>query len=125
MIRQSPDFKTTKVVNDEKKQSQVQEGKGGILVVDGHPAVCRELMQLVNQEADLRVCAEANNAAQALGSVDVRQVDLAIVDISMDHKNGPKNRGSSALRPIPTEQWGLRIHYFDQGGWKGVSIGAG
>ncbi|MHC4487982.1 MAG: response regulator [Planctomycetota bacterium] len=90
MIRQSPDFKTVEVVNDEKKQLEIQEGKGRILVVDGHPAVCRELTQLVNQEADLQVCAEANNTAQALGSLDVQQVDLAIIDVSADRKNGVK-----------------------------------
>jgi hypothetical protein len=35
MIRQRPDVKTTEVVNDEKKQLEVQEGKGRIWVVDG------------------------------------------------------------------------------------------
>ena len=90
MIRQRPDVKTTEVVNDEKKQLEVQEGKGRIWVVDGHPAVWRELIQLVNQEADLRVYTEANTTAQALGSLYVQQADLAIVDISMDRKKGEK-----------------------------------
>jgi DNA-binding NarL/FixJ family response regulator len=90
MIRQRPDVKTTEVVNDEKKQLEVQEGKGRIWVVDGHPAVWRELIQLVNQEADLRVYTEANTTAQALGSLDVQQADLAIVDISMDRKKSDK-----------------------------------
>jgi DNA-binding NarL/FixJ family response regulator len=90
MIRQSPDFRTTVVVNDEKRPLEVQEGNGRILVVDGRPAVCRELIQIVNKEADLRVCAEANNTAQALGSLDVQQVDLAIVGIFMDRKDSAK-----------------------------------
>ena len=90
MIKQSPDVKTTKVVNDEKKQLEVQKGKGRIWVVDGHPAVWRELIQLINQEADLRVYTEANTTAQALGSLDVQQADLAIVDISMDRKKSEK-----------------------------------
>jgi DNA-binding NarL/FixJ family response regulator len=90
MIRRRPDVKTTEVVNDEKKQLEVQEGKGRIWVVDGHPAVWRELIQLVNQEADLRVYTEANTTTQALGSLDVQQADLAIVDISTDRKNGAK-----------------------------------
>jgi len=90
MIRQSPDFRTTEVVNDEKKQSDIREGKGRILVVDGHPAACRELIRIVNREANLRVCAEANNTAQAFGSLDVQQVDLAIVGISTDRRNGEK-----------------------------------
>jgi hypothetical protein len=34
MIRQSPDVKTAAVVNDEKRQLEIQEGKGRILVVD-------------------------------------------------------------------------------------------
>jgi DNA-binding NarL/FixJ family response regulator len=90
MIRQSPDFKTTEVVNDEKRQLELQECKGRILVVDDHPAACQELTQLVNQEADLRVCAETNNTAQAFGSLDVQQFDLAIVGIFMDRKDSVK-----------------------------------
>jgi DNA-binding NarL/FixJ family response regulator len=90
MIRQSPDVKTTEVVNDEKKQLELREGKGRILVVDGNPAVCRELTQLINQEVGLRVCAEANNTAQAFGSLDVQQFDLAIVGISLGRKNSER-----------------------------------
>ena len=90
MIGQIPDSGTTEVVNDEKRQLDIREAKGRILVVAGHPAVCWELIRVVNREADLRVCAEANNTAQAFGSLDVQQVDLAIVGISTDRKNGEK-----------------------------------
>lgn len=90
MIGQIPDLRTTEVVNDEKSQVELGEGKGRVLVVDSHPGVCRELIQLVNQEGDLRVCAEANNTAQALGSLDVQPVDLAIVGISMDREDSAK-----------------------------------
>jgi len=90
MVRQRPYVKTTEVVNDEKKQFGIQEGKGRIWVVDGDPVVWRELIQLINQEADLRVYAEANTTAQVLGSLYVQQADLAIVDISMDRKKGER-----------------------------------
>ncbi len=90
MIRQRPDVKTTEIINDEKKQLGFQEGKGRIWVFDGDPAVWRELIQLINQEVDLRVYTEANTTAQALGSLYVQQADLAIVDISMDRKKGEK-----------------------------------
>ncbi|MHC4742626.1 MAG: response regulator [Planctomycetota bacterium] len=90
MIRQRPYVKTTEVVNDEKKQLEVQEGKGRIWAVDGDPAVWQELIQLVNEEADLRVYTGANTTAGALGSLDVQQADLGIVDISMDCKKGEK-----------------------------------
>lgn len=98
MIRQSADVKMTEVVNDEKKQLELREGKGRVLVVDSNPAVCRELTQLVNQEADLRVCTEANNTAQAYGSLDVQEFDLAIVGISMDRKDSEKLADQIGMR---------------------------
>ena len=90
MIRQSLDVKATEVVNDEKGQLELHEGNCRILVVDSHPAVCRDLIQLINREAGLQVCAEVNNTAQAFGSLDVQQFDLAIVGISLRRKNSGK-----------------------------------
>ena len=43
---------------------------------------------MINQEPDLVVCAEAENAAEALKVVEEKQVDLAIIDISLDGTNG-------------------------------------
>jgi DNA-binding NarL/FixJ family response regulator len=71
-----------------KKQSDHPEKKVSILVVDDHPIVRQGLTLLINQEPDLGVCAEAENAEQALQAVENQHVDLAIVDISLLGSNG-------------------------------------
>jgi DNA-binding NarL/FixJ family response regulator len=63
-------------------------GKSKILIVDDHTVVRQGLTLLINQEPDLIVCAGAENAAEALESIERQQVDLAIVDISLDGPNG-------------------------------------
>ena len=37
-----------------------------LLIVDDHPMMRTGLAQLIDNEADLKVCAEADNAGQAL-----------------------------------------------------------
>ena len=59
-----------------------------ILVVDDHALVRRGLVRLVDAESDLTVCAEAENAEEALEAVEHQRVDLAIVDISLGGTNG-------------------------------------
>ena len=59
-----------------------------ILIVDDHAMVRQGLRLLINQEPDLVVCAEAGNANEALEAVEQQQVDLAIVDISLEGTNG-------------------------------------
>ena len=72
----------------EKLQHDNNNSKISILIVDDHSIVRRGLIQLINQEPDLRVCGEAENAAQALEIIEKQQVDLAIVDISLNGTNG-------------------------------------
>ncbi len=64
--------------------------KTRILVVDDHAIVRQGLMKLVNEESDLAVCAEADSASQALEALDAQQIDLAIVDISLEGTSGLK-----------------------------------
>jgi DNA-binding NarL/FixJ family response regulator len=63
-------------------------GKSRILIVDDHTVVRQGLILLINQEPDLVVCAEAENATEALKIIEEQPVDLAIVDISLDGTNG-------------------------------------
>jgi DNA-binding NarL/FixJ family response regulator len=46
------------------------------------------LAQLIDNEGDLKVCAEADNAGQAINAVAKQGFDLALVDISLPDKNG-------------------------------------
>ena len=60
--------------------------KKRILVVDDHPIVRQGLALLINQEADLVVCGEAEEACGAMHVLASLQPDILIVDISL---NGP------------------------------------
>lgn len=70
------------------KKRKEHRDKSNILIVDDHTVVRQGLIQLINQEPDIAVCAEAANATEAMEAIEEREVDLAIVDISMDGPNG-------------------------------------
>ena len=66
-------------------------GNGGarkkmVFVVDDHPIVRQGLALLINQEADLAVCGEAQEMHSALSAIHAIKPDILIVDISL---NGP------------------------------------
>ncbi len=72
-----------------KKREENQDiNKRRILIVDDHTVVRQGLTLLIDQEPDLVVCCEAENASQALETIEQQQVDLAIVDISLEGPNG-------------------------------------
>lgn len=62
--------------------------KSKVLVVDDHPLVRERVSELINQEPDLQVCGEAEDAVQALKSVEDDKPDLAIVDITLKDSYG-------------------------------------
>ena len=59
-----------------------------ILIVDDHPMMRTGLGQLIDNEPDLKVCAEADTAGQAIDLVAKQKFDLALLDISLPDKNG-------------------------------------
>src|SRR5205814_8173648 len=59
-----------------------------ILIVDDHPMMRQGLAQLVNNEPDLAVCCEAENAHQALAAIDKALPDLVLADITLPDKGG-------------------------------------
>jgi len=66
-----------------RKQAATANQKNRIFIVDDHPIVRKGLTQLINQEPDLTVCGEAENAEAALELLKKVKPDLAIVDISL------------------------------------------
>ena len=66
------------------------DNKIKILIVDDHAIVRQGLIKLIEHEPDLSVCAEAEDAEQALEIIERQQIDLAIVDISLIGTNGIK-----------------------------------
>jgi DNA-binding NarL/FixJ family response regulator len=59
-----------------------------VLVIDDHPIVRERLAELINQEADLMVVAEAEDSHQARKAVADHQPDIAIVDITLKDTYG-------------------------------------
>ena len=59
-----------------------------ILVVDDHPIVRNGLVQLLSQETDLTVCAEAGSARDAEAAVEKHDPHLIMLDISLEGTNG-------------------------------------
>ena len=55
-----------------------------IIIVDDHPVMRKGLAQTLNEEVDLEVTEEAGSAEEALGRLEATDVDLAVVDISLE-----------------------------------------
>lgn len=62
--------------------------KARILMVDDHPIVREGMGKFLNLQADLELCAEAENAAEALAAIPAHRPDLAIVDITLQGDSG-------------------------------------
>ncbi len=75
-------------MNQQTNQTQPTNKKSRILVVDDHAVVREGLALLINQEQDLEVCATAANADDALELIKKDNIDLAVVDISLDGTSG-------------------------------------
>ncbi len=59
-----------------------------ILIVDDHPILREGLAQLINQEKDLRICGQFEEASKAFDSIASLKPDLALVDISLKGSSG-------------------------------------
>lgn len=59
-----------------------------ILILDDHPVTRYGLSQLIGRQPDLLVCAEAQDAQQAMEAVKSTQPDLVLTDITLPGKSG-------------------------------------
>jgi DNA-binding NarL/FixJ family response regulator len=62
--------------------------KSRVLLIDDHPIVRERLAELINQEPDLMVCGEAEDAYSAMEAIDKVVPDIALVDISLKDSYG-------------------------------------
>lgn len=70
------------------------EHQAKIFLVDDHPLVREWLCNLINQQEDMVVCGEAEDAARAQRAIAAAKPNVAIVDISL--------KGSSGMELIKT-----------------------
>ncbi len=59
-----------------------------ILIVDDHPLLRQGIAQLINQEKDMMVCGETDDANKALNAIAEHKPDIAILDISIKGASG-------------------------------------
>jgi len=59
-----------------------------VFLVDDHPLVRESLARLINQQADMQVCGEAEDAHEALSGIVASSPNVAIVDISLHGTSG-------------------------------------
>jgi DNA-binding NarL/FixJ family response regulator len=70
-----------------------------IILVDDHPVMRDGLAQLINQEEDLTICGQFEDAATAFDAVGTLKPEIVIIDLSL--------KGSSGLELIKS----IKAHY--------------
>jgi len=63
-------------------------GRRRVYLVDDHPLVREWLTTLINQQKDLVVCGEADDAPRALQAIESLQPDAAVVDVTLSSGSG-------------------------------------
>ena len=64
------------------------QAKRRLFIVDDHPIVRQGLTQLIDNESDLVVCGQGEEAYQAPAPIREAKPDLVIVDISLKDSDG-------------------------------------
>lgn len=59
-----------------------------ILIADDHAFLREGIKKTIGDEIDMKVVAEASNAIEALAVLQTKEIDIAIMDISMPGKSG-------------------------------------
>ncbi|MBI3461502.1 MAG: response regulator transcription factor, partial [Planctomycetes bacterium] len=71
-----------------KSKIKASNSAAKVLIVDDHPAVREALALRISTQADLEVCAEAADTAEALQLAAATDPDVAVIDIALKTGNG-------------------------------------
>jgi DNA-binding NarL/FixJ family response regulator len=69
-------------------EQAAQTTKKTVLVVDDHPLLRQGLAMLINQQQDMQVCGEAEEAHVAMQCIAQKRPDIMILDISLKGPDG-------------------------------------
>ncbi len=69
-------------------ETPLRAGKKAVLVVDDHPLMRQGLALLINQQHDMHVCGEAEEAQAAIEAIAQLRPDIMILDISLKGPDG-------------------------------------
>ena len=86
------------------KQNQGKDSRHRVLLVDDHAVVRYGIAQLIDQQRDLMVCGEEEDAANALSAIGKLKPDLVIADISLKDSSGLE-----LMRNIKAQYSGLPV----------------
>ena len=89
--------------NSSGRTAAAKGGKHRIIVIEDHIVVREGFVALINREADLEVCAEADSVSDALKAIDRLHPDLAVVDLML--RSGD---GLDLLKTVKVQHPGLR-----------------
>jgi DNA-binding NarL/FixJ family response regulator len=67
---------------------KTKESTKKILIVDDHPMMREGLRGTIMGESDLEICGEAENASQAMESIQTITPDLVLMDITLPGRSG-------------------------------------
>jgi DNA-binding NarL/FixJ family response regulator len=74
--------------HDDSKTSHVTSSVTRLLVVDDHPIVRLGLVELLSEQPDLQVVAEAANANETMEVLENESIDLLVLDLSLEGMDG-------------------------------------
>jgi DNA-binding NarL/FixJ family response regulator len=86
------------------KLNQARDSRKRVLLVDDHAVVRYGIAQLINQQSDLVVCGEEEDAGKALSAIAKVKPDLVIADISLKESSGLE-----LMRNIKAQYSGLPV----------------
>jgi DNA-binding NarL/FixJ family response regulator len=85
----------------------IEDSKRRVIVADGHPIVRDGLARLLNDEHDLRVCAEVQDAVEIAHALLIEPADAVIMDLVLGDSNG-----LDVIRQLRREHHDLAILIF-------------
>lgn len=69
-------------------ESAIEDARKRVVVADGHPIVRDGLTRLLNEQPDLRVCAEVKDAVEVQHALATLRADALIMDLVLGQSNG-------------------------------------